>query len=161
MARRVDRAEDREPDEAEISVAPRRRGIFGVPAPLVAAVAVGGALGAPARYALSKAVHTPPNGFPWSTFVTNVSGSLLLGLLLTLIGERWAPTRFARPFAGTGFCGAYTTWSTFMVDTDTLVKGAHVLVAAAYVAASLLVGLAAVYAGIVLGRLWPASKRRP
>lgn len=137
-----------------------RRGIFGVPASLVAAVAAGGALGATARYALSHAVGTPSSGFPWATFAVNVSGSLLLGLLLTLVAERWAPTRLLRPLAGTGFCGAYTTWSTFMVDTELLVKNGHVTVAAIYLAASVLAGLAAVYAGLVVARAWPAGARR-
>ncbi|MCA1842217.1 MAG: CrcB family protein [Actinobacteria bacterium] len=151
---------DHGPQEAEVDAAPRRGPFLGVPGPLVTAVAAGGAVGASARYGLSKVIHSPAGGFPWATFVINVSGSLLLGVLLTLVAERWGPTRFIRSFAGTGFCGAYTTWSTFMVDAGLLVRGGHVMVAATYVLASLLAGFGAVYLGIVLGRLWPASERR-
>lgn len=156
----MDRAEDREADDAQVDVASRRPGVLGVRAPLLGAVALGGALGALARYGLSKVVAGPASGFPWATFAVNVSGSLVLGLLLTLVTERLPPTRLARPFAGTGFCGAYTTWSTLMVDADLLVKRGHSLTAAAYVGASLVAGLAAVYVGVVAGRLWPASERR-
>ncbi len=138
-------------------VGPERRSIFGGRArpEIVAAVAAGGALGAPARYEISLAVHVAPGTFPWATFWINVSGSLVLGVLLTLIIERWPATRFVRPFFAVGFLGAYTTWSTFMVDTDVLAKDGHVAIAIAYVVASLVVGLSAAYAGIVLGRLWP------
>ena len=94
----------------------------------------------------------PAGHFPWATFGANVSGSLLLGFLLALLLERYPPATYARAFAGTGFCGAYTTFSTFSVETDVLVKDGHGGLAAAYVAASLVAGLAAAGAGIVAGR---------
>jgi CrcB protein len=124
------------------------------PRPLatVAAIAAGGALGAPARYELGLAWPTSADGFPWATFVTNVSGCLLLGLLLVLVLERWPPTRYLRPFAATGFIGAYTTWSTFVVEVSVLAKDGHAGVALLYAAASLLGGLAATVAGMRLAR---------
>jgi CrcB protein len=128
------------------------------PAVLVA-IAAGGALGSPARYAVSRIVPTATNGFPWSTFVINVSGSLVLGALLILVIERWPPTRYVRPFAAIGFLGAYTTFSTFMVEADVLTKDGHGDGAALYVAASLVTGLVAVYAGIVVARWWPTGRR--
>jgi CrcB protein len=124
---------------------------------VLAAIAAGGALGAPARYELALAVPTAKAGFPWSTFWINVSGSLVLGALVSLVIERWPPTRYVRPFAGIGFLGAYTTWSTFMVDTDLLVRSHHFPVAGAYVVATLLSGLLAGYTGIMAGRLWPGG----
>lgn len=126
---------------------------------VVIAIALGGALGSPARYAVSRIVPAGANGFPWSTFAINVSGSLVLGVLLTFVIERWPPTRFVRPFAAIGFLGAYTTFSTFMVDADVLTKDGHAAVAALYVAASLVAGLVALYVGIVIGRLWPTQRR--
>jgi len=120
-------------------------------------VAVGGALGTVARYAISRVLPVGVHSFPWATFWTNVSGAFVLGVLLTLILERWPPTRFVRPFAATGFVGAYTTWSTFMVETDELLAHGHAATALAYVGASLVVGLAAVVVGIALGRLWPTA----
>ncbi|MDQ6837987.1 MAG: fluoride efflux transporter CrcB [Actinomycetota bacterium] len=120
-------------------------------------MAVGGALGTVARYAVSRALPAGVASFPWATFWTNVSGAFVLGVLLTLILERWPPTRYVRPFAATGFVGAYTTWSTFMVETDELLAHGHAATALAYVGASLVVGLAAVTLGIAVGRLWPTT----
>jgi CrcB protein len=122
------------------------------------AIALGGMLGTPARYAVGRVVHVAPGSFPWSTFVVNVSGSLVLGVLLTLIVERWPPSRYLRPFAAIGFLGAYTTFSTYMVEADLLLKDGHAGVALAYVLGSLVVGLAAVYVGIVIGRLGSAAR---
>ncbi|MCA1845461.1 MAG: fluoride efflux transporter CrcB [Actinobacteria bacterium] len=138
---------------------PRRLAGRGRPATL-AAIAAGGALGAPARYLLGKAVYVSPGTFPWGTFWINVSGSFALGVLLTLVVERWPPTRFARPFAAVGFLGAYTTFSTFGVEADRLISAGRMAIAAAYVAGSVVGGLAAVYLGISLTRLWPGGERR-
>ncbi len=79
---------------------------------MLAAVALGGALGATARYAVAQLVHGAPGSFPWATFWTNASGSLVLGAVLVLVAERYPPTRYLRPFMATGFLGAYTTYST-------------------------------------------------
>ena len=128
--------------------------------PVLVAVAAGGLLGAPARYELALALPAPRGGFPFSTFAINVTGSFALGALLTLMVEKWPPRKYLRPFFATGVLGAYTTWSTFMVDTDLLLKGSHVAMAASYVFATLAAGLAAVYAGIILVRTWPAPLRR-
>lgn len=125
---------------------------------LVAAVAAGGLIGAPARYELGRLVPVSATGFPWMTLLVNVSGSLVLGALLTLMVERWSPTEYARPFAATGVLGAYTTWSTFMVDTDLLLRAGRVGVAAGYVAATLVVGLGAAYAGMAAVRYRPWSE---
>lgn len=126
---------------------------------LLAAVAVGGLIGAPLRYELGGALPPRPGAFPLATFAINVSGSLVLGALLTLIVERWPPNEYLRPFLATGILGAYTTWSTFMVDADNLVREGHPAMAAGYVGASLAAGLAAVYTGMVLGRAWPRRRR--
>jgi CrcB protein len=116
------------------------------------AVAVGGALGASARYALAQLVHVPQDTFPWATFWTNVSGSLALGLVLALLLGRFPSSRYARPFVAIGFIGAYTTYSTFAVETDLLIKDGHGAIAVSYVAASLIGGFAAVWVGIAIGR---------
>lgn len=126
-----------------------------------AAVAVGGALGAPARYGISLAVHITPGTFPWGTFWTNISGSFALGLVLAFLLERFPPTRYLRPFVATGFLGAYTTYSTFAVETDLLVRNGHAAVATAYVAASLVGGFGAVWIGLSAGRAVPTRRRRP
>src|SRR5262249_41837581 len=103
-------------------------------------------------------IHVSPGTFPWATFVTNVTGSFALGLILALVLERFPPTRYLRPFVATGFLGAYTTYSTFAVETDVLVKDGHAALALVYVAASLLVGFTAVAAGVCVARLLPLPR---
>ena len=117
---------------------------------ILAAIALGGMIGATARYKLSTWITSPAGSFPWATFWTNVSGSLVLGFLLVVLIERFPPSRYARAFAGTGVLGAYTTFSTFSVETDLLVKDGHVGTAIAYVVASLVAGIAAAWLGVVL-----------
>jgi CrcB protein len=121
--------------------------------PVLAAVGVGGALGAPARYGIAQLVDITPGTFPWGTFWINVSGSFALGFLLAVLLERSHQVpRYLRPLLGTGFLGAYTTYSTFAVETDLLVKNGHWPIALAYVVASFAVGLVAASAGLRLGR---------
>lgn len=126
---------------------------------VLAAVALGGALGTPARYGMAQLIDTAPDSFPWATFWTNVSGSFALGFLLGIVLERFPPTRYLRPFIATGFLGAYTTYSTFAVETDLLIKNGHVLTALAYMAASLVAGLVAVWSGMWAARAVPLPRR--
>lgn len=123
---------------------------------VLAAVALGGALGAPARYAVSLAVDVTPGTFPWGTFWTNMSGTFVVGVLVVLIAERSRSTPYLRAFAVSGFLGSYTTYSTFAVETDLLLRNGRLGVALAYVVASLGAGLAAAWSGMRLGRRWPA-----
>ncbi|HZQ27723.1 MAG TPA: fluoride efflux transporter CrcB [Acidimicrobiales bacterium] len=120
---------------------------------VLAAVAAGGALGAPARYAVAQVVHVAKGGFPWATFWTNVSGSFALGFLLVLVIERFPPTRYVRPFFATGFLGAFTTFSTFTVEVDLLVKDGHAVAGVVYALTSVVAGLVAAWAGILLARM--------
>ena len=126
---------------------------------VLGAVALGGALGTGARYELVQAFPVPDNGFPWTTFIINVAGAYVLGVLLTFVLERWPPTRYARPFLAIGVLGAFTTWSALAVETDLLVKDGHAATAVAYIVASIVAGLAGAYLGIVTGRAWPIMRR--
>lgn len=131
--------------------------VWGRPGVLLA-VAAGGLIGAPARYELGLAVHSTPGAFPLSTFVINVSGSFVLGLLLTFVVGHWPPREYLRAFAATGVLGAYTTWSTFVVGSDDLLRGGHPWTALFYVLATLAGGLVAVSLGILLGRRAAGSR---
>ena len=122
------------------------------------AISVGAMGGATARYKLATWITVPAGAFPWATFCTNVSGSFILGVLLVQLIERFPPTRYARAFAGTGFLGAYTTFSTFSVETGVLLKDGRVAVAVVYVVSSLVIGIAAAWLGVVLGRLVPHQR---
>jgi len=134
-----------DPDRAERKGSAHRRLSE---ASVLAAIAAGGAMGAPARYGLAQLIHVAPAGFPWATFWTNVSGSFALGLVMVLILERFPPSRYARPFVAVGFLGAYTTYSTFAVETDLLVKDGHPLTALAYALGTVVAGGLAVFAGL-------------
>jgi CrcB protein len=125
---------------------------------VVAAIALGAMPGATARFELSKLVASSGNGFPWATFWTNVSGSAALGFLLVLFVDRFPTSRYVRASATTGFLGGYTTFSTFSVETDLLVRDGRAGVAAAYVIASLVIGIAAAWLGILGGRILGVSR---
>jgi fluoride exporter len=132
------------------------------PALRVVAIALGGSLGTLARYGVDRALVVGPVGFPWATFSVNVAGSFLLGLIVTLVLERWPPTRFVRPFAAIGFCGGFTTFSTVAVETAQRAQHGRIGLAVGYVAASLLAGLVAAVLGMAVarGRLWPLPDQR-
>lgn len=120
---------------------------------ILAVIALGGMIGASARYGLARWVPTRPGHFPWATFWTNLSGSLLLGVLLVLVLERLRPTAYVRPFAATGILGAFTTMSTYQVETALLLKDGHLLTAAVYGLGSPAAGILLAFAGMRAARL--------
>ena len=124
---------------------------------VLAVIALGGMLGASARWGISQWLPVRPGGFPWATFWTNLSGSFLLGLSLVLLLERFPPTRYVRPFLATGIIGAFTTMSTYEVETALLIRDGHPLTAILYAVVSLAAGLTLAYIGIVAGRLTPPA----
>lgn len=111
---------------------------------LVLSIAVAGALGALCRYGLGVVVG--PLGFPWVTLGINVAGSFLLGLL---VAAAPLPDSTARAVIGTGLLGAFTTFSTFSVETVALARDGRVPAACGYALASLVLGVAAAGAGLV------------
>ncbi|MFG3155890.1 fluoride efflux transporter CrcB [Streptomyces sp. NPDC048219] len=113
-------------------------------APVVAVVALGGALGATARYAISLQWPTPTGGFPWATFWVNVAGCAVIGVFMVVITDVWAAHRLVRPFFGTGVLGGFTTFSTYAVDSRHLFATGHVRTGLAYLAATPLAALTAV-----------------
>jgi CrcB protein len=127
---------------------------------VLAAIAVGGFAGGLARYGLGLAFPPGRGTFPAATFAVNVAGSFVLALLMVCVLEIWPPTRYIRPLLGTGFCGALTTFSTMTVGADQLIAEGHGGTAAAYLAGSLVAGLAAAGLGLSVGRSALAVKRR-
>ncbi|MGO9875429.1 MAG: fluoride efflux transporter CrcB [Acidimicrobiia bacterium] len=119
---------------------------------VLVAIALGGALGTPARYEVSQLIHVAKDTFPLATFVINVSGAFVLGVFLTLV-ERFPPTRYLRAFFAIGFLGSFTTFSTMAVDTVLLVKDHRTVLGIGYLCASIAAGLASCYLGMVLARL--------
>jgi CrcB protein len=135
------------------------RGLTRASPSVLAAIALGGALGAPARYGVAQLIHVAPGTFPWATFWTNITGSFALGFILALLIERFPPTRYLRPFIATGFLGAYTTYSTFAVETDLLIKGGHAAIGVVYTGASLLAGLIALWLGMSAATVFARAER--
>jgi CrcB protein len=119
-------------------------------------VGVGGFLGANARFLFARAVGAAiDTRFPLGTFVVNVSGSFLLGLLGAIVAGRFLPASDALRLAlGVGFLGAYTTFSTFEFETHALLEDGLGWLAMLNIAASVFVGLIAVRAGVVVARTW-------
>jgi CrcB protein len=116
------------------------------------AVALASAVGAPARYLVDRFVALRnKGGFPWGTLVINVTGAFALGALVGM-GAHHGLSKQALAILGTGFCGAYTTFSTFSVETVRLVEERAFEKACLNVAVSLGAGLLAGAAGLGLAQ---------
>jgi fluoride exporter len=116
------------------------------------AIGLASSLGGMLRYAVTLLL--PNSAFPFATLLINVSGSLFLGWFATVFKDRMPPISDATYLAiATGFVGAYTTFSTYMLETDKMVRDDEWVRSAAYLVGSLILGLIAVRAGFVLGML--------
>jgi fluoride exporter len=115
--------------------------------------ALGGVVGALARWGVGTAVPHSPDQWPWATLLVNLTGCLVLGALLGAVFAAHPDHPWLRPFLGTGVLGGYTTFSTFAVETVELADAGAWVPAVGYVVASVLGGVLAAAAGVVLGRL--------
>lgn len=116
-------------------------------------VAAGGALGSVARYWLAGVVQRfGDHGFPWGTFAVNVLGSFVIGLVMTASLDRGRLDEPARVLLTTGFCGGFTTMSTFGYETLALLHDGERALAAGNAGLTVLACLAAVWFGHVVGR---------
>jgi fluoride exporter len=115
-------------------------------------VALGGAIGSAARYLVGAFVANRfgPD-FPWGTFIVNVSGSFLIGVILSFVGGGLLPAG-ARPFLAVGVMGGYTTFSTYNHETLQLIQGGEFGAATFNTVGQVVVGLVAVYLGVAVGR---------
>lgn len=123
----------------------------------------GGALGTALRYAVEEAWVHGDTGWPVATFVVNVVGAFVLGLLLEMLMRRGPDTgrrRSIRLLLGTGFCGAFTTYSTFALETVRLAENGAVATGVAYAAVSVVAGAVAAFAGIAVGGAVGSRARR-
>ena len=116
-------------------------------------IAIGGAIGSVARYWIGSWVQAATgHGFPWGTLAVNVSGSLLLAFLVRLLDGGAVPVEL-KGFLTVGFCGAYTTFSTFGYETVSLLQGGYSVRALLYVGLSVTVTLIAIAAGTYLANI--------
>lgn len=117
------------------------------------AVASGGALGAMARYGVSRAAfHLLGPNFPWGTIAANISGSLAMGFLIVWLSRHEPQSAALRAFLTVGLLGAFTTFSTFSLDVVTLYKDRTLTIAAAYLLCSVILSVAGLIVGMALGR---------
>jgi CrcB protein len=117
-------------------------------------VFVGGAFGAVSRYGLDRLIEQrTDSSFPWSTFVINVSGCVLVGFLIAAIVDRHSAPEWLRAALVVGFCGGYTTFSTFAQETVDLIEANDVVLAVLNVSGSVVLGVLGVVAGARLARL--------
>jgi fluoride exporter len=114
--------------------------------------ALGGALGALARWAVAEALPTAAGGWPWATLLVNLTGCFLLGVLVAVLAARPPEPAWVRPFLAVGVLGGYTTYSAFAVEVVDLVDDGAVALAAGYVVLSVVGGVTAVAVGAVAGR---------
>ena len=139
-----------------------RRGLLGLRRrwDILLVIAAGGALGSTARYLLAVALPHRADGLPWATVTVNIVGSFLLGALMVFVIDVWAPQRYVRPFFGVGVLGGLTTFSTYTMDTWTLVTHGRHAAAAVYFFGSFAGGLTAIWAGLVTARVVIRRARR-
>ncbi|MGH3794259.1 MAG: fluoride efflux transporter CrcB [Pseudonocardiaceae bacterium] len=126
---------------------------------IIAVIAIGGALGATARYGIGVAWPTPPTAFPWATLVINVIGCGLIGVLMVFSTDVWATPRLVRPFLGTGLLGGFTTFSTYAVDIQRLITSGAARTSLLYMVVTPIGAVVAVGAAVVLTRLAVRSVR--
>ncbi len=119
---------------------------------LLLAITIGGALGAPARYAAGLVIPDPAQQLPVGTLAVNLSGALALGLLYGYLAARPFHRGYVRAALGIGFIGSYTTFSTYVVQIMLLSRHERYALAGLYLVLSLALGLTAVWGGVTWGR---------
>ncbi|MEO1013695.1 MAG: CrcB family protein [Pseudomonadota bacterium] len=125
---------------------------------MAVAVAAGGAVGALARYGVARAATSLGATWPAGTFIANVSGSFLMGVLVGSLLSR-PEANFARAFLAVGFLGAFTTFSTFSLDVVNLIRDRSMMAGGVYALGSLIAGVLALIAGVWAGHaLMPGGR---
>ncbi len=110
--------------------------------------AAGGALGALGRWGVAEVLPSRDGGWPWATLLVNLTGCLLIGVLLGVLASRTPEPAWARPFLAVGVLGGYTTYSAFAVEVVGLTDAGAVATAVGYLLVSVLGGVLAVAAGL-------------
>ena len=117
-------------------------------------VFLGGGIGSSLRYVVGTLFNNQNNGIPYGTFAANILGSLLIGIILGLAARNEAMSQNTILFLATGFCGGFTTFSTFAYENHVFLKSGDFTTFALYTIGSFIVGFAAVFLGIWLVRLF-------
>jgi CrcB protein len=141
-----------DPDVADRRRPTRRARLWRGQGLIIGAVALGGGAGAAGRYGMSLIWPTAPGAFPWTTLAVNAAGCALIGVLMVVISDVWAAHRLVRPFLGTGVLGGFTTFSAYAADVYHLVDEHQARTALAYLGATLMAALGAVWIAVSVTR---------
>ncbi|MEZ4802332.1 MAG: fluoride efflux transporter CrcB [Gelidibacter sp.] len=117
-------------------------------------VFVGGGTGSVLRFIIGKYLNSPESGIPYGTFAANIIGSLLIGIILGLAVKQNALSQNQILFLATGFCGGFTTFSTFAYENHLFLKSGDFTSFAIYTIASFVIGFLAVFAGIFIAKFF-------
>lgn len=118
----------------------------------LAAIFIGGAVGAVARTAISRLFPSGDASWPWAVFAINIAGAFVLGYFVTRLQERLPLSTYRRPLIGTGFCGALTTFSTMQLELLDMVRAHHYGLAIGYAVVTITCGYLAVFLATALTR---------
>jgi len=118
----------------------------------LAAIFAGGAGGALARVGTTQLFPSGPTSWPWAIFTINLAGAFILGYVVVRLQERLPLSTYRRPFIGTGFCGAFTTFSTMQLELLEMIRHHHYSLAAGYAGASVIGGYLAILIAVSLVR---------
>jgi fluoride exporter len=141
-----DNADGIDPD-VDHAVPARRWELAGHPWDVLGAIAAGGVIGAEARYGIGLVLPHVAGGWPWATLLINITGCLLIGVLMVVITELAEPHRLVRPFLGVGVLGGYTTFSTYTVDVLSMAEAGRLGPALGYLVATPVAAVLACAAG--------------
>ena len=138
--------------DVDLRVPAQRKELAGHHVAVLGVIALGGGLGALARYGLAQLPPAAPGQLPLATFVANVFGCLAIGVLMVLITETFTAHPLVRPFLGVGVLGGFTTFSTYAVEIQDLLRSGAVGLAFGYLAGTVIAALLAVLAGVAVTR---------
>lgn len=117
-------------------------------------VFIGGGLGSVCRYLIGKLLNNPNSGIPYGTFLANILGSLLIGFILGLAAKNETLNQNQTLLLATGFCGGFTTFSTFVYENHVFLKSGDFITFATYTIVSFAIGFLAVFTGMFLVRFF-------
>jgi CrcB protein len=145
--------------DVDLHVPAQRRELAGAHLRVLGVIALGGAIGALARYGIETWLPAAPGAFPWGTFLINVSGCALIGVLMVLVTDVFTGRPLLRPFVGVGVLGGFTTFSTYANEVRGLLRPGTLPVAFGYLAGTLVCALLAVFAAMIATRAVLARTR--
>ncbi|MFD0861160.1 fluoride efflux transporter CrcB [Sungkyunkwania multivorans] len=117
-------------------------------------VFIGGGFGSVLRFTIGKFLNSPEDGIPYGTFLANILGSLLIGIILGLAAKHEALSQNYTLLLATGFCGGFTTFSAFAYENHVFLKAGDLITFAVYTIGSFVIGFLAVFGGMELAKLW-------